>query len=81
MKRLLGMVGCGGGDAPQPTDGSSAAAPSDVPKPDVPKPEGKRLHTLMGHNVMVRSVAFRPDGQRIVSGSEDETLMIWDASE
>ena len=87
MKRLLGlllvlgMVGCGGGDnAPQQTDGSIAAAPSDVPKPDVPKPSVKVLHTLKGHTDAVRSAAFSPYGQRIVSGSHDNTLKIWDAS-
>ena len=85
MKRLLGllglllvmgMVGCGGGEAPQQTDGSIAETPSDVPKPS-----GKELHTLTGHAFSVISVSFSPDGQRIVSGSWDETVKIWDASE
>ena len=86
MKRLLGlllvmgMVGCGGGEAPQQTDGSIAGSPSDVPKPDVPKPSGKALQTLKGHTDWVYSVAFSPDGQRIVSGSRDKTLKIWDAN-
>ena len=48
---------------------------------DVPKPSGKALHTLKGHTRRVYSVAFSPDGQRIVSGSFDKTLKIWDASE
>ena len=30
-----------------------------------------------GHTSHVTSVAFSPDGQRIVSGSEDETLRLW----
>ena len=70
MKRLLGlllvigMVGCGGGEAPQQTDVSTAAAPSDIPKPDVPEPSGKVLHKLTGHADAVFSVAFSPDGQR-----------------
>ncbi|MEH1889784.1 MAG: WD40 repeat domain-containing protein [Nostoc sp.] len=33
-----------------------------------------------GHEDWVLSVAFSPDGQRIVSGSDDETIRIWDAT-
>tara|TARA_B100000029_G_scaffold376681_1_gene371284 strand:- start:191 stop:391 length:201 start_codon:yes stop_codon:yes gene_type:complete len=44
---------------------------------DVPK----ELHTLKGHTGYVNSVAFSPDGQRIVSGSWDKSVKIWDASE
>ncbi|KAE9402798.1 WD40 repeat-like protein, partial [Gymnopus androsaceus JB14] len=32
---------------------------------------------LQGHTHYVRSVAFSPDGKRIVSGSEDQTVCIW----
>ena len=42
---------------------------------------GGELQTLTGHTARVNSVAFSPDGQRIVSGSSDNTLKIWDASE
>jgi len=40
---------------------------------------GALLRVLSGHTDAVRSVAWSPDGRRIVSGSADNTLIIWDA--
>ena len=37
------------------------------------------LFTLYGHTGAVRSVAFSPDGTRIVTGSRDQTAKVWDA--
>ena len=34
---------------------------------------------LHGHEELVYSVAFSPDGKRIVSGSYDNTVKVWDA--
>ncbi len=35
--------------------------------------------TFRGHTSQVRSVAWSPDGKRILSGSNDNTLKVWDA--
>ena len=40
---------------------------------------GKELNRLTGHSDAVWPVAFSPDGQRIVTGSHDETAKVWDA--
>lgn len=37
------------------------------------------IYTLCGHRSAVGSVAFSPDGTRIVTGSQDRTARVWDA--
>ena len=37
------------------------------------------VHTLSGHKKLVSSVAVSADGKRVVSGSDDGTVKIWDA--
>ena len=41
---------------------------------------GQEALTLKGHSSVVTSVSFSPDGKRIVSGSADKTLKVWDIS-
>ena len=35
--------------------------------------------TLTGHSDFVRSVAYSPDGKHLVSGSNDNTVKVWDS--
>ena len=36
------------------------------------------MHTLIGHSEPVYSLDFSPSGKRIVSGSDDNSVKIWD---
>ncbi|MEE1001492.1 MAG: hypothetical protein U0L37_05995, partial [Bacteroidales bacterium] len=40
----------------------------------------KCLKTLEGHSWDVSSVAYSPDGTKIISGSWDDKIKIWDAN-
>ena len=38
------------------------------------------VHTLTGHNNQIGSVKFSPDGETLISGGQDGTVLIWDVS-
>lgn len=42
--------------------------------------QGHQLLTLEGHTNWIRSVAFSPDGEILVSGSDDKTLILWNTN-
>ena len=40
--------------------------------------DGSDVRSLVGHNGNVTRIIFSPNGKRLVSGSEDFTVRIWD---
>jgi serine/threonine protein kinase len=61
------------------------------PNPDIPKPPDQppapdpnlapgELCRLLGHGDRVTGIAFLPDGNRLLSGSADRTVVLWDVA-
>jgi WD40 repeat protein len=38
------------------------------------------IQTLTGHSGWVTAIAFSPEGKQVASGSDDETIKLWDAT-
>lgn len=54
--------------------------PTDDSTPSPSDSEGAwiKVHTLKHHTSLVNSIAISPDGQTVISGSDDRTIVLWD---
>jgi WD40 repeat protein len=58
----------------------SVAAPPVEPEAPPAKPEELRVLKIIGHADTVTAAAFFASGTRLVTGSADASLRVWDAS-
>ena len=67
-------MGCRYPSPPDPSPSPNLSAPTLAAASLELKAENKNAHSEF-----INSVAFSPDGKTIVSGSDDQTLKVWDA--
>ena len=78
---LIKIDGPGGGASFSP-DGERIISVDPVDRNDIDVwdvSSGKKLMTLSGHEDIIWSMSYSPDGTRIVSGGEDRTARVWNA--
>ncbi|MBN2194598.1 MAG: caspase family protein [Polyangiaceae bacterium] len=72
------VLGCAGPPRPVPVVLPPPSEP-ELPADPTPRlPRGAKLVPSEGHWDEVSCLAFSPDGRRLVSGSKDRTLLVWD---
>ena len=69
------FIGC-----EEPQDGTDTQNGAGNSGTEVDYTKFKCLKTLEGHKYSVLSVAYSPDGTKIISSSWDNTIKIWDAN-
>jgi WD40 repeat protein len=77
---MAGLALTGGSLAQLTTACGPAPGTSPASQPTASHAPGTTIFTYRGHSAGVHAVAWSPDSKRIVSGSDDKTLQVWDAA-
>ena len=77
--RLASFVGCRATEMVDFPDGAEYVASRCEGIASTSLPEHAPCSIYNGHSSSVNAAAFSPDGKRIISGSGDNTLKLWDA--
>ncbi len=83
MITLIFLVSCGKEQPPQNTStqvNSTIATTQLVGLQNTPSSKKPEVFVQLGHSSSVISVAFSPDGKLALSGSEDNTLKLWEVA-
>lgn len=77
---VLGALGCGGTPAPQGRGKTAVPVATSEPKKGLEGrlPKGARLGKPEGHLAKISCLSFSPDGEKLVSSSNDGSVLVWD---
>lgn len=76
-------IACGGEPFPESAEVSADPVSSTNPEAAIrlwDVPSGRQIQLLRGHREGVHTLAFSSDGETLVSGGDDETILSWDVA-
>jgi hypothetical protein len=80
LRNIAGVALVGGSLIPLTTScGTAPSPPSTATQTPPSHALGTSLSTYRGHRSHVKAVAWSPDGKRLASGSDDQTVQVWQA--
>src|SRR5258708_36729749 len=80
LRRLAGLTLAGGSITSFVTSCGLTLNPSPASQTSTSSSLSTALYTYRGHSAGVMGVAWSPDGTRLASGSDDNTVQVWDAA-
>jgi eukaryotic-like serine/threonine-protein kinase len=79
LRNMAGLALTGGSLTPLATACGFAPGTSAASQSSTSAAQGTSIFTYRGHGSGVNAAAWSPDGKRIASGSDDDTVQVWEA--